>query len=134
MTPYSGIEPGHIDPGGIEPGGVPSGRVPAGDDPQARPTGADALVGQLAREGVDTVFGIPGLQIYGIVDALGRSASPMRFVVTRHEQSAAYMADGFARVGGGIGVFTVVPGPGVLNTFAALATRGPRRASSAPRG
>lgn len=85
-------------------------------------TGGDALVAQLAREGVDTVFGVPGLQIYGFVDALSRADPPIRFVVARHEQSAAYMADGYARVGAGVGVFTVVPGPGVLNTLAAIAT------------
>jgi acetolactate synthase-1/2/3 large subunit len=85
-------------------------------------TGGDALVAQLAHEGVDTVFGVPGLQIYGFIDALSRADPPIRFVVARHEQAAAYMADGYARVGAGVGVFTVVPGPGVLNTFAAIAT------------
>lgn len=92
------------------------------ESPDDVTTGADVLVRQLIREGVDTVFGVPGLQIYGLIDALAKVRDRVSFVTPRHEQSAAYMADGYARATGGVGVFAVVPGPGVLNAFAGLAT------------
>ncbi len=84
-------------------------------------TGGDAIVQSLLRNGVDTVFGIPGVQTYALFDALARTPE-MRVVVPRHEQACAYMAFGYARSTGKIGVYTVVPGPGVLNASAALCT------------
>lgn len=86
-----------------------------------RMTGGQALVGQLVREGVRVVFGLPGVQLYGAVAAL-REEPRVRFVVTRHEQATTYMADGYARAGGEVGVALVVPGPGLLNAAAGLAT------------
>ena len=59
-------------------------------------SGGEALVKSLAGEGVDVVFGIPGIQIYGIVSAL-REAPDIRLISTRHEQATTYMADGYAR-------------------------------------
>jgi acetolactate synthase I/II/III large subunit len=85
-------------------------------------TGGDALVGQLAIEGVRHVFGLPGLQLYHAVDAIARSTVGPAFVSTRHEQAASYMADGYARSTGEIGACMVVPGPGLLNAAAGLAT------------
>ncbi|ROR73310.1 thiamine pyrophosphate-binding protein [Bogoriella caseilytica] len=85
-------------------------------------TGGQALAAQLALECVDTVFGIPGLQIYHAVDGLGTHAPGIDFITTRHEQATAYMADGYARASGKPGVCLVVPGPGVLNILAALST------------
>jgi len=70
---------------------------------------------------VDTVFGIPGVQTYALFDALARTPE-LRVVVPRHEQACAYMAFGYARSTGKVGVYTVVPGPGVLNSTAALCT------------
>lgn len=70
---------------------------------------------------MDTIFGIPGAQIYGLFDALER-AGGIRVVGARHEQGCGYMALGYARATGRPGVFAVVPGPGVLNTTAALLT------------
>src|SRR5213593_1306986 len=64
----------------------------------ARMTGGEALVKQLYREGVRVVFGLPGVQLYGVVAAL-RDEAGIRFIVTRHEQATSYMADGYARAG-----------------------------------
>ncbi len=86
-----------------------------------RMTGGEALVRQLAREGVRAVFGLPGVQLYGVLAAL-REEPGIRFIVTRHEQATSYMADGYARAGGGIGTALVVPGPGLLNASSGLAT------------
>ena len=77
----------------------------------------------------DTVFGLPGVQTYPIVDALQRAGNRVRMVNSRHEQGSAYMAYGYAKASGRPGIFTVVPGPGVLNTGAALCTA---TAGSAP--
>ncbi len=82
----------------------------------------EAIVQTLAANGVDTVFGIPGAQTYPIFDALDRAKSAIRTIGTRHEQAAAYMAFGYAKATGRLGVYSVVPGPGVLNTAAALST------------
>ncbi|MEM7403665.1 MAG: thiamine pyrophosphate-dependent enzyme [Pseudomonadota bacterium] len=85
-------------------------------------TGGEALVRAVLGYGVDTVFGLPGVQTYPIVDALERNSNRVRTVGTRHEQAAAYMAYGYAKASGKPGVFTVVPGPGVLNAGAAMCT------------
>jgi acetolactate synthase I/II/III large subunit len=86
-----------------------------------RMTGGEALAKQLQREGVRVVFGLPGVQLYGAMAAL-RDEKDIRFILTRHEQATTYMADGYARAGGGFGVALVVPGPGVLNAGAGLST------------
>jgi acetolactate synthase-1/2/3 large subunit len=88
----------------------------------ARLTGGQALVQSLLREGVDTIFGIPGIQLDWAYDALYAEQDRIKVVHTRHEQATAYMADGYARTTGKVGVYLVVPGPGVLNTTAALST------------
>jgi acetolactate synthase I/II/III large subunit len=87
-----------------------------------RMTGGDAIVDGLLRHGIDTVFGLPGVQMYGLFDALARNANRVRVVNARHEQTTAYMALGYACATGRPAVYSVVPGPGVLNTTAALAT------------
>jgi acetolactate synthase-1/2/3 large subunit len=87
-----------------------------------RMTGGDAIVDSLLRHGIDTVFGLPGVQMYGLFDALARNANRMRVINARHEQTTAYMALGYACATGRPAVYSVVPGPGVLNTAAALAT------------
>lgn len=85
-------------------------------------TTGDAMVESLIAHGVDTVFGIPGAHMYDFDDALARRADAIRFISARHEQGAAYMAFGYAKSTGRVGVYTVVPGPGVLNSAAALCT------------
>ena len=86
-----------------------------------RMTGGEALVKSLYREGVRVVFGLPGVQIYHTMDALAQEPG-IRFITTRHEQATTYMADGYARAGGGVGTALVVPGPGLLNASAGLGT------------
>ena len=87
----------------------------------AKLTGGEALVKSLYREGVRVVFGLPGVQLYGVMAAL-RDEPGIRFIATRHEQATGYMADGYARAGGGFGTGLVVPGPGLLNALAGLST------------
>jgi acetolactate synthase I/II/III large subunit len=88
----------------------------------ARLTGGQALVQSLLREGVDTIFGIPGVQLDWAYNALHDASDQIRVIHCRHEQATAYMADGYARSTGKVGIYLVVPGPGVLNTTAALST------------
>ncbi|MEM9681810.1 MAG: thiamine pyrophosphate-dependent enzyme [Pseudomonadota bacterium] len=85
-------------------------------------TGGQAIVQSLIRNGVDTVFGLPGVQLDHTFDAFHESQEEVRVIHTRHEQGAAYMALGYAQSTGRVGTCIVVPGPGVLNTGAALAT------------
>jgi acetolactate synthase I/II/III large subunit len=83
-------------------------------------TGGEAIVSGLVAHGVDTVFGLPGAQIYGLFDAFQRAQ--LKVIGARHEQACGYMAYGYARSTGKPGVFSVVPGPGVLNAGAAMLT------------
>ena len=85
-------------------------------------TGGMAIVEALIANGIDTVFGLPGAQLYALFDALQQRRDEIRTVGARHEQACAYMAFGYARATGRPGVYAVVPGPGLLNTAAALAT------------
>ena len=86
------------------------------------PTGGQVLVASLVKHGVDTVFMIPGVQLDWAVDALRERSAELRVYVPRHEQTTTYMADGYYRASGKPGVAMVVPGPGVLNAGAGLAT------------
>lgn len=85
-----------------------------------RLTTGEAVAKSLVLHGVDTVFGIPGAHMYHFSDALAREGDHIRFVTTRHEQGAGHMAYGYAKSTGRTGVYTVVPGPGVLNSASAL--------------
>ena len=87
-----------------------------------RLTGGEAVVGALIAQGVDTLFGLPGIQNDWLYNALYDARDRIRVIHTRHEQGTAYMALGYALARGDVGVYNVVPGPGVLNTTAALAT------------
>ncbi len=91
-------------------------------------SGAEALAAMLARDGIEVVFGIPGVQTMDAVDAIYRGGK-IRWISTRHEQAAAYMAYGYSMSTGKIGAAMVLPGPGALNTMAAIGTA---YASSAP--
>ena len=94
-------------------------------------TGGEAIVSGLVAHGVDTVFGLPGAQIYGLFDAFHQAQ--LKVIGARHEQACGYMAYGYARSTGKPGVFSVVPGPGVLNAGAALLTAfGAQRAGAVP--
>ena len=87
-----------------------------------RMTGGEAIVDGLIRHGIDTMFGLPGVQTYGLFDALARNSNRIRLINARHEQTTAYMALGYSCATGRASAYSVVPGPGVLNTAAALAT------------
>jgi acetolactate synthase-1/2/3 large subunit len=83
-------------------------------------TGGQAIIDAAKANGLRTIFALPGAQIYPLFDALHGGA--VEVVVPRHEQAAAYMAMGYAKSTAETGVFAVVPGPGVLNSAAALCT------------
>lgn len=83
-------------------------------------TGGEAIVSGLVAHGVNTVFGLPGAQVYGLFDAFHQAQ--LKVIGARHEQACGYMAYGYARSSGKPGAFSVVPGPGVLNAGAALLT------------
>src|ERR1700712_2540971 len=80
-------------------------------------TGAQILVAALEDAGVKVVFGLPGVHNLPAWEALRRS--PIRLIGVRHEQAAAYAADGYARATGEVGVALVTTGPGAANTLAA---------------
>jgi len=85
-------------------------------------TGGQALVRGLMAQGVDVVFGLPGVQMDWAFDALYEQRGAVRVIHARHEQALSYMADGYARVTGRPGTCLMVPGPGLLNALAGLAT------------
>ncbi|MGB3387766.1 MAG: 5-guanidino-2-oxopentanoate decarboxylase [Pseudaminobacter sp.] len=90
-------------------------------------TVGEALIALLEGYGVDTVFGIPGVHTVELYRGL--AASKIRHVTPRHEQGAAFMADGYARASGRPGVAFVITGPGLTNTITAM---GQARADSVP--
>lgn len=83
-------------------------------------TGAKALIHALEKEGVDVVFGLPGGANLPIYDAL--VGADLRHVLVRHEQSAAHMADGYARIKRKAGVCFATSGPGATNLITGIAT------------
>lgn len=85
-------------------------------------TGGQAVVETLKQQGIDTLFGVPGIQLDHLFNALYDERNAVRVIQTRHEQGAAYMAYGYAASTGKVGTCVVVPGPGLLNTTAALST------------
>ena len=87
-----------------------------------RMTTAEATVDALLRHGIDTLFALPGVHNDSLFDAVHRSAGRMRVLHPRHEQTSAYMALGAALATGRAQAYAAVPGPGILNTTAALLT------------
>ena len=83
--------------------------------------GADAVIEALERQGVEYIFGHPGGAAMPIFDALFDSKK-IKFVLTRHEQGATHMADGYARATGKPGIVLVTSGPGATNTITGLLT------------
>src|SRR5215469_8286736 len=100
----------------------PLARVCMGKASAEPMTGGMAIVEALIANEVDRVFGLPGAQLYALFDALAQRSDVIATIGARHEQACGYMAFGYARSTGRPGVYAVVPGPGVLNTTAALAT------------
>ncbi len=78
-------------------------------------TPAQLVLRYLALEGTTTLFGVPGAAVMQLLYELRVHEDTFRFVVCRHETGAAYMADGYARAGGGLGVTLVTSGPGATN-------------------
>src|ERR671922_1598311 len=83
-------------------------------------TGAKALIHALEKEEVDVVFGLPGGANLPIYDAL--VGANLRHILVRHEQSAAHMADGYARIKRKAGVCFATSGPGATNIITGIAT------------
>lgn len=88
----------------------------------AKLTGGQAVVKSLIANGIDTIFGLPGVQLDHLFNAFHDEGNSLRVINARHEQGTAYMAFGYAQSTGAVGTYAVVPGPGLLNTTAALST------------
>ena len=99
-----------------------SAKAAPGDNAPERMTAAAALTETLLRNGIDTIYGLPGLHNDPLFDAFHpqQKSGRLSVVHTRHEQTAAYMALGAALATGKPQAFAVVPGPGFLNASAAL--------------
>ena len=80
---------------------------------------ADLLVECLQEEGVEYIFGIPGEENLAVMNAIDQS--PIRFITTRHEQGAAFMADVYGRLTGKAGVCLATLGPGATNLVTGVA-------------
>src|SRR5881227_2639382 len=83
-------------------------------------TGGDILVENLIDWGVDTVFGLPGDGINGIIEALRKRQELVRFIQVRHEEAAAFMACGYAKYTGKLGVCLATSGPGGIHLLNGL--------------
>jgi thiamine pyrophosphate-dependent acetolactate synthase large subunit-like protein len=101
--------------------------VPPADRLPTEQTGANHLVDALIELGVDTAFGLPGVHNLPIWEAVADKG--IRIIGVRHEQTAGYAADGYARTTGKVGVALVTTGPGAANTLGAV---GEARASASP--
>src|ERR1700712_3194702 len=86
----------------------------------ASPNASDVLVDTLIRWGVDTIFGIPGDGINGIMEALRTRQEKIRFIQVRHEESAAFMACGYAKYTGRLGCCLATSGPGGIHLLNGL--------------
>src|ERR1039457_3008745 len=84
-----------------------------------KPNAAELLARCLKNEDVEFIFGIPGEENIHFIDALSRS--PIRFILVRHEQGAAFMADMYGRLAGRAGVCIATPGPGAINLLLGVA-------------
>ena len=87
----------------------------------AKLSGGEALAKSLVREGVEVIFGLPGVQMYGLITGI-RDEPGLRMVTARHEYSTTHMADGYARATGKPAVAMVVPGVGLYNAGSGIAT------------
>jgi len=88
--------------------------------PQNRITGAQAIINACEQHGVEYIYGYPGGNCIPIFDAL--YDSPIKLILSRHEQGATHMADGYARASGKAGVVLVTSGPGATNTITGILT------------
>ncbi|MCL5960835.1 MAG: thiamine pyrophosphate-binding protein [Chloroflexi bacterium] len=88
--------------------------------PPRADTAADALIEGIMRWGVDTVFGLPGDGINGLMEALRKRQDKIKFIQVRHEESAAFMACGYAKYTGKLGVCLATTGPGAVHLLNGL--------------
>ena len=86
----------------------------------AQLTGAEIFVEALKREGVKTIFALPGGVVLKIFDVLHQQKD-IEVILTRHEQAAGHMAEGYAKATGKPGVALITSGPGMTNVITALA-------------
>lgn len=105
--------------GAAAPGSSPPSNANQSDGKQRR-NGAQILHEALLEQGVEVAFGYQGGAILPTFDQL--YDSPIKFIVTRHEQGAGHMADGYSRATGKVGTAIVTSGPGATNLTTALAT------------
>ncbi|WP_082191501.1 thiamine pyrophosphate-binding protein [Cellvibrio sp. pealriver] len=114
------------DPLPLSPGNAPvqTDTAPVATPPVQQTTYADLIVDYLAQMGIDTVFGVPGGAIEPLLNSLARSERKggPRLVVARHECGAAFMADGYARETGKMGVVCATTGPGATNLITGVAS------------
>src|SRR4051794_33965141 len=83
-------------------------------------TAADIIVQTLTNWGVDTIFGIPGDGINGLMESLRKQKEKIRFIQVRHEEAAAFMACGYAKFTGKLGVCIATSGPGGIHLLNGL--------------
>src|ERR1017187_9933731 len=83
-------------------------------------TASDALIERLIDWGVDVIFGLPGDGINGVMEALRTHQEKIRFVQVRHEEAAAFMACGYAKYSGKLGVCLATSGPGAIHLLNGL--------------
>jgi acetolactate synthase-1/2/3 large subunit len=102
-----------------KPKSTRAGNAGALPRPAAR-TAVQLLLAYLEQEGVDTVFGIPGGPLMPFYEAMF-AGGKIRPVITKHEEGAAFMADGYARVSGRLGVCCATTGPGATNALTGIA-------------
>src|SRR5437764_5740014 len=81
---------------------------------------SDLLVERMFRWGIDTVFGMPGDGINGVIEALRKRQNDIRFIQVRHEEAAAFMACGYAKYTGRLGVCLATSGPGGIHLLNGL--------------
>src|ERR1041385_1792980 len=86
----------------------------------SKPTASDVLVDTLIEWDVDTIFGIPGDGINGIIEALRTRRDKIRFIQVRHEEAAAFMACGYGKWTGRLGVCIATSGPGGIHLLNGL--------------
>jgi acetolactate synthase-1/2/3 large subunit len=101
---------------------MPKARTKAGKTTPIRMTTAESTVSALLAHGIDTIYALPGAHNDHLFDALAKAGDCIRTLHTRHEQGAGYMALGAALATGKPQAYAVVPGPGLLNSAAALLT------------
>src|SRR6476469_3616172 len=83
-------------------------------------TAADILVDSIQDWGVEVIFGLPGDGINGIMEALRKRSHKIRFIQVRHEEAAAFMACGYAKYTGKLGVCLATSGPGGIHLLNGL--------------